>query len=330
MRNLKVFENSTRRKALKILGVSLVGTLGYALYNFDKKIIKKSYWTGSVLNAPAKIEIHSTDKRLNNYIIKKIDELVFSYENIFNLQNKSSEINTLNSKKVLYNASPDLTEVIKNAQFISKNTDGLFDITVQPLWELYFENFIINNKKNPPDKNKIRETLKLVNWKTINVVENKISINNKISSITLNGIAQGWITDQITTLLKKNGFSNTLVDFGESYASGLYEEKRNWNILIQGRDTEKVISLSNKAIATSAGHGTIFEPTMKYHHIFNTKNGLSSNNFKTVSIISKKAWMADAISTSALSMNKESLLELSKNLNLEVIVQEKNKLIALS
>ena len=54
---------------------------------------------------------------------------------------------------------------------------------------------------------------------------------------------------------------------------------------------------------------------MKYHHIFNTKNGLSSNNFKTVSIISNKAWMADAISTSALSMNKESLLELSKNLN---------------
>ena len=69
---------------------------------------------------------------------------------------------------------------------------------------------------------------------------------------------------------------------------------------------------------------------MKYHHIFNTKNGLSSNNFKTVSIISKKAWMADAISTSALSMNKESLLELSKNLNVEAIVQEKNKLIALS
>ena len=156
-----------------------------------------------------------------------------------------------------------------------------------------------------------------------------VSLQNQ-SSITLNGIAQGWITDKITALLIKNGFTNTLVDFGESYASGLYEEKRNWNILIQGKDTDKVISLSNKAIATSAGHGTIFEPTMKYHHIFNTKNGLSSNNFKTVSIISKKAWMADAISTSALSMNKESLLELSKNLNIEAIVQEKNKLIALS
>ena len=33
---------------------------------------------------------------------------------------------------------------------------------------------------------------------------------------------------------------------------------------------------------------------------------------------------------SALSMNKESLLKLSKNLNVEAIVQEKNKLIELS
>ena len=96
------------------------------------------------------------------------------------------------------------------------------------------------------------------------------------------------------------------------------------------KPVNRTISLSNKAIATSAGHGTIFEPTMKYHHIFNTKNGLSSNNFKTVSIISKKAWMADAISTSSLSMNKESLLKLSKNLDVKAIVQEKDKLITLS
>ena len=144
----------------------------------------------------------------------------------------------------------------------------MFDITVQPLWELYYENFILSNKSSPPNKSKIKETLKLVNWNNVKVTEDRISLHNN-TSITLNGIAQGWITDQITILLKKNGFTNTLVDFGESYASGLYEEKRNWNILIQGRNTDRVISLSNKAIATSAGHGTIFEPTMKYHHIFN-------------------------------------------------------------
>ena len=72
MNNLKIFKNSTRRNILKVIGVSLIGTSSLALYNFRKKIhLKKSMWTGNVLNAPAKIEIHSTDKKLNNNVIKK-------------------------------------------------------------------------------------------------------------------------------------------------------------------------------------------------------------------------------------------------------------------
>ena len=59
----------------------------------------------------------------------------------------------------------------------------------------------------------------------LNFIEDMVSLQNQ-SSITLNGIAQGWITDKITNLLIENGFTNTLVDFGESYAAGLYEEKK--------------------------------------------------------------------------------------------------------
>ena len=69
---------------------------------------------------------------------------------------------------------------------------------------------------------------------------------------------------------------------------------------------------------------------MRFHHIFNTKNGLSSNKFKTVSIVSNKAWLSDAISTSSLSMNKKTLLKLSKKFDIEAIVQEKESFISLS
>ena len=329
MRNLKILQNSTRRNILKVIGVSLIGSSSLALYNFRKKNLEKSMWTGNVLNAPAKIEIHSTDKKLNNNLIKKIEGLVLNYDNIFNLQNKNSEISLLNVKKTLNNPSLELVEVIKKSQYISYNTDGLFDITVQPLWDLYFQHFIIKNKKLPPSESLVKETLKLVNWKNVKITDSSLSLENN-SSITLNGIAQGWITDQITSLLEKNGFTNTLVDFGETFAAGSYEGKRPWNILIEGKKTNKVIPLSNKAIATSAGHGTIFEPSMRFHHIFNTKNGLSSNKFKTVSIVSNKAWLSDAISTSSLSMNKKTLLKLSKKFDMEAIVQEKESFISLS
>ena len=150
------------------------------------------------------------------------------------------------------------------------------------------------------------------------------------SSITLNGIAQGWITDQIKVLLSQHGFENTLVDFGESYASGLFEKARPWNILVEGRNTEKLISLSNMAIATSAGYGTSFEPSIQHHHIFNSKNGKSANNFKAVSVISKKAWLSDAVSTASLSMSKTNLKAVCKKLKLKALIQEKNNFIQIT
>ncbi len=326
MNNLNFFNKSSRRKFLKILGVSMLGSLGYGIFNTHKNKINKSYWEGSVLGAPSKVEIHSKDEKLNSYLINEIDKLVFKYENTFNLQNNNSEINYLNKNKVIKNPSLELLEVVRNSIFVSEKTNGLFDITVQPLWDLYFNHFIKQNKNHEPDKNKIKDTLKLVDWKNVVVDENKIILNNK-ASITLNGIAQGWITDKITKMLSNYGFTDTLVDFGENYASGMFEKTRPWNILIKGKDAKKVINVSNKAIATSGGYGTTFEPTMEYHHIFNTKTGKSSNNFKAVSIVSNKAWLSDAISTASLSMNKSTLKELCNSVQAKAIIQENDNFV---
>ena len=183
MNNLHFFNSSSRRKFLKILGVSLIGSLGYAAYSNKKNEINKSFWEGSVLGAPSKIEIHSRNGKLNSYLINEIDKLVIKYEKVFNLQNKNSEISYLNKIKLLKNPSPELIDVIKNSKFISLKTNGLFDITVQPLWDLYFEHFIIKNNRKPPEINKIQDTLELVNWRNVIIDDNKIILKNK-SSIT--------------------------------------------------------------------------------------------------------------------------------------------------
>ena len=102
-----------------------------------------------MLGAPAKIELHSSDKKLNEFMVSEIDKLVLKYENIFYLQNTKSEISKLNKNKFLVNPSR-VRNVIEKSQFISKRTEGLFDVTVQPLWELYFDHFIINNNRIAP------------------------------------------------------------------------------------------------------------------------------------------------------------------------------------
>ncbi len=320
----------SKRKLIKIVGLSLVGSTSYGLFSLLNKKIVKTEWYGDVLNNPVKLEIHSNNKIANQNIIKKVEQFAYKADNIFNLQNSNSEIVELNKNKVLNDPSDSLIDVIKKSQLISKETDGAFDITVQPLWNFYYNHFIVQGKRTSPNLNSLNKIVDTINWKHVIIKNNKIKLINN-SSITLNGIAQGWITDNITDILKDNDIRNTLVDFGETYALGKFENKRHWNILLQEPGgVNEVISLSNMAVATSSGFGTMFEPTAKYNHIFNPKTGISENKYKAISILSKKAWLSDALATSSLLLEKNKIIELCNKLSGKALVVDDDKFIKLA
>lgn len=326
MKNL-IFKKTSRRKLIKIIGLSVLGSAAYGTYSLVNKNIIKTNWHGTVLNNPVHLSIHSSNKKQNNLIIQQVEEFIYKADNIFNLQNTYSEIVKLNKNKYLKNPSPELMDVIKKSKIISKETNGVFDISVQPLWDYYYNHFIIEGHDFYPDDSIVKNVLSKVDWKNVKIKPDFIKLKNN-ASITLNGIAQGWITDQITNILKNNNVQNTLVDFGETYALGNYENNRPWNILIKGPDNiHKVVSLSNKAVATSSGSGTMFEPTNQYNHIFNPKTGLSENKFKTVSIVSNKAWLSDCLATTATMLNKNVLKKICKKFSTKAYVLEKEKFI---
>ncbi len=318
-------KNFSRRKAITLLGVSSIG-LGVNSINklFSSDKMTHEVWKGEVLNGPARVEIHSSDKSKNKHLISKIKKKLIQYENVFNLQNENSEISILNRNKFIDNPSKHLIDVVNKSLYMAEKTNGLFDLTVQPLWNLYYDHFIIKGNSSGPEEELVFKTKKLVNYNNVQLKNNNISLIGN-SSITLNGIAQGWITDEITKILKENGIQNTLIDLGEMYALGKFNNLRSWNILLSNTNYSKVINLTNKALATSAGNGTSFEPTNKYHHIFNPKTGHSSNNFKSVSVLAEKAWISDALSTASVSMKKNELKKVCKIFSAEAYVLEKNK-----
>ena len=321
--NKLVLNSLNRRKFINIMGLSLLGSAGYGSYQYLNKKLVKTSWSGQILNSPAKLEIHSYSKNQNLALVEKINSLAVNFDNIFNLQNTKSEIVSLNQNKVLQNPSKSILDVINKAELISKETNGAFDITVQPLWKFYHKHFIEKGILNPPLIKDIKEVTKKIDWKNVKVAGSSIYLLNN-ASITLNGIAQGWITDQIVKTLRENKITNTLVDFGENYASGNFENRRPWRIMIQGpNNITKTLHVSNKAVATSGGYGTAFEPSARYNHIFNPKTGLSSNKYKAASIVSDHAWLSDSLATSALLMPKNDLVRLCNNLSVTAYLLEK-------
>ena len=112
-------------------------------------------------------------------------------------------------------------------------------------------------------------------------------------AITLNGIAQGFITDRITDLLRNEGFAQAVVDLGEWRALGEHPAGRPWRAATRSG----LVELRDNALAVSSGAGTPFEPSGQFHHIFDPATGASASTLTEAAVIAPRAMIADALAT---------------------------------
>jgi thiamine biosynthesis lipoprotein len=291
--------NINRRKFLNITAMTLA--LPFCSNSLFANSQKKITWEGIALGAQSNMTLFHKDlayaKDILNICTKEISRL----EKIFSLFDETSSISQLNEEGYLLNPKKELIEVLNFANNISENTNGAFDITVQPLWIVHANFFKNKNQQTIDDLNKkINEAKKLVSYKNISINKKEISFKQKGMKITLNGIAQGYITDKITTILKQKGFTNVLVDLGEFNSIGGYDENRDWNIATPYLNDIEYLKINNSAIASSGGYGTRFDEN--YHHLFDTETGTSANYINSVTIKAPNATLADALSTAVFVM----------------------------
>ena len=111
-------------------------------------------------------------------------------------------------------------------------------------------------------------------------------------AITLNGIAQGWITDRIADLLRAGGVTSTLVDMGEIRGVGPHP----WRVSLPGPDGS-ILALTDRAVATSAASGFAFDPAGRFTHILDPRSGATPNRYASITVVASTAAAADALST---------------------------------
>jgi thiamine biosynthesis lipoprotein len=120
-------------------------------------------------------------------------------------------------------------------------------------------------------------------------------------SATLNGIAQGFITDRATEVLRAHGFENVLVNMGEMRAVSGHPGGTPWRIGIADPKKpwrhSRTVDLAERAIATSGGYGTTFDRAGRHHHLFDPRTGRSAHHYRSVSVMAPDATTADALST---------------------------------
>jgi thiamine biosynthesis lipoprotein len=259
-----------------------------------------------LFGADASIQIHGvSDTDRARGLTRLCFEEMRRMEGIFSLFEPASAINALNRHGKLESAPRELVAVVRRALELSSITQGSFDITIQPLWKaLDAHDF----RSGPVPESTLNSALARVNYRRVAVSgDDGIAFTAPGTEITLNGIAQGYITDRIALLLRENGVERALVNMGEYRALKDHPEGRPWEIGIRVPGTEDEIldteALEDTALSVSGGYGYVFDPEGSMHHLLDPRNGRCQPVVRTVVVTASEAVLADAISTACAVSN---------------------------
>ncbi len=289
--------NPNRRRVLRIAAAAAGVPLLMGGVRALAPLTKEHVWRGEVLGALSELSIWHPDATFAQTLILKARLEIQRLEKIFSLYRSDSEIVRLNADGRLTKASPQLHAVIDESRRLSDLSNGAFDISVQPLWRLYEAHFWTRRALQPDIAARAHDVaLQLVDYRRIDTGPAQIAFAREDMAITLNSIAQGAITDAVADLLRNEGLESAVVDLGEFRTLGRHPDGRPWRVGI-GRTHERTVELENMALAVSGGYGTPFEPTGRFHHIFDPRTGASANRLLQVAVIAPRATIADGLAT---------------------------------
>ncbi len=236
-------------------------------------------------------------------------------EQVMSLYRPDSEIGQLNRERVLFNPHPYLRDVLSTAAKISSLSDGAFDITVQPLWNLYAES---RQAANGPPSERIDAARQSIGWQSVELGPDFVRLNQPVEAITLNGIAQGFATDRVLSALRMAGIQQALINVGELASLGGKSAGKPWVAGIQHpREPDafaEVIALDGRCLATSGDYATTFSADFSRNHIFDPRTGESPRELASVSIVAPSGMLADGLSTAAMVLGAEQTLALTERI----------------
>lgn len=255
-----------------------------------------AYWQGTALGAPASMRLEGVAPEAARPVFRDMAAELARLEHIFSLHRDDSALVRLNRSGRLDDPPADLLEVLGISEALHAATGGAFDPTVQALWRTHAEASFTGGTADPARLARARDA---TGWQHVRFDAAAVHLERPGMELTLNGIAQGFVTDRISDLLASRGFGNTLVDMGEVRARGRKVDGRTWVAGVAGADGTILsrVTLSDRALATSASLGTVLDPKGQVGHIIDPASGLPGASHRLVSVSARTAVLADGLST---------------------------------
>jgi len=279
-------ESIDRRRVLRILAASAAACASSA----EAGPAETYEWTGIALGADARLVLVGGDRERARRAVDRCCAEVARLESVFSLYQASSELCRLNHDGLLRDPSLDMVRLLRTCEDVHRATQGRFDPTVQPLWRYYAELSNADASERRPDQATIAALLNRAGMPRVEIAADRITLGEGMA-LTLNGIAQGYITDRVAELLSDAGWTRVLVDMGESRVLG--EEP----FRVRVPETGVEVPVASAALATSSGDALRFPGLPEVSHILDPYRGDTPRHWKAVTVSHASATIADALST---------------------------------
>lgn len=243
------------------------------------------------------------------------------YENMLSKTIEGSDVYNINHAKGEWvKVDPDTVELIREALTYSELTQGAFDITIAPVSELWN---VTNGGGMIPEPQAVEEALQLVDYKAVQIEDDKVRLTNEKAEIDLGGIAKGYIADKLKELLVSRGIHSAQINLGGNIAViGEKKDKTLWNIGIQkpfaqAGEVAGSVTVKDKSVVTSGIYERYFQQGDKiYHHIMDATTGApSESDLASATIIGDSSTQADALSTCCILLGSERAMELIESID---------------
>jgi len=271
---------------------------------------------GSTMGTTYNIQYVNNDESINkDMLLNETDDLLNSIDLLMSTWRSDSELSQINNRPVgeWLSVSANTLYVLELALSISKKTHGAFDVTLEPLIEIW--GFASNEvKKSIPDPKSIKYALKNIGYEHLEIDHDKGMIKKRMPiRINLSAIAKGYAVDKIAEHFDTKGIKAYLIEVGgELRLKGNKSNYAKWKVaietpLIDKRKSFQQMNITNRAIATSGDYRNFYEINGKrYSHTIDPVTGYTvTHGLASVTVISQTAAYADAIATALMVMGPD-------------------------
>jgi thiamine biosynthesis lipoprotein len=239
-------------------------------------------------------------------ILAQIDRQMSTYRNDSDIE----RFNDLpaNSCQAMPAAVLRLIEV---GQQLSRDSQGAFDLTVEPLLNLWGFGPQGRGEAVPSDT-ALAQVRQRVGYTHLRIEGDQLCKDAAVE-VDFNSIAAGHAVDRIAARLAEMGIDSYLVEAtGELKAVGRKPDGSAWRIALEEpRDdrqlAERVIAVDGYGVSTSGDYRNYFQRDgQRYSHAFDARTGRPvEHGLASVTVIHPAAVMADGLSTLLLILGPE-------------------------